>query len=124
MLNNPDWSSIFAPQGRLLKEGEIIRSPNLSRTLSVIAEEGPDAFYKVAWLIFRHEWLLINEIQGPIADSIIRKVRATGGILSHEDMETYSVKAEHALEGNYKGKKIYTTHAPSSGPGTRTTGAS
>ena len=61
--------------------------------------------------------VLINEIQGPIADSIVRKVRANGGILSHEDMETYSVKVEYALEGNYKGKKIYTTHAPTSGPG-------
>jgi len=124
MLNNPDWGAIFAPEGRLLKEGEIIRSPNLSRTLSVIAEEGPDAFYKVAWLISRCEWLLINEIQGPIADSIVRKVRMTGGILSHKDMETYSVIVEHALKGNYRGKKIYTTHAPTSGPGTQTTGAS
>jgi gamma-glutamyltranspeptidase/glutathione hydrolase/leukotriene-C4 hydrolase len=119
MLNNPDWSAIFAPEGRLLKEEEIIRSPNLSRTLSVIAEEGPDAFYKVPWQVSRHEWLLINELQGPIADSIVRKVRATGGILSNEDMEAYSVKVEFALEGNYRGKKIYTTHAPTSGPGTQ-----
>ena len=49
MLNNPDWSAIFAPHGKLLKEGEIIRNINLSQTLSVIAEEGPDAFYKVPW---------------------------------------------------------------------------
>jgi gamma-glutamyltranspeptidase/glutathione hydrolase/leukotriene-C4 hydrolase len=99
MLNNPDWSAVFAPDGRLLKEGEIIRRTKLARTLSVIGEEGPDVFYK-----------------GPIADSIVRKVRATGGILSHEDMETYSVKVERALEGTYRGRKIYTTHAPTSGP--------
>jgi gamma-glutamyltranspeptidase/glutathione hydrolase/leukotriene-C4 hydrolase len=47
MLGEPDWSAIFAPQGRLLKEGEIIRRTNLSRTLATIAEEGVDAFYSV-----------------------------------------------------------------------------
>lgn len=49
MLKSPDWSSIFAPEGRLLHEGEIIRRTNLSRTLYTIAEDGPDAFYKVLY---------------------------------------------------------------------------
>ncbi len=47
MLNNPDWSAIFAPNGRFLKEGETIHRTNLSRTLNMIAEQGADAFYKV-----------------------------------------------------------------------------
>lgn len=47
MLNNPDWSSIFAPNGRLLKEGEKIFRANLSRTLSTISKEGANAFYTV-----------------------------------------------------------------------------
>lgn len=59
----------------------------------------------------------IKHLQGPIADSIIRQVRQTGGILSREDLEKYSVKVDHALEGTYRGRKIYTTHAPASGPG-------
>jgi gamma-glutamyltranspeptidase/glutathione hydrolase/leukotriene-C4 hydrolase len=99
MLENPDWSSIFAPNGELVKEGEIIRRTNLSRTLETIASEGPDAFYK-----------------GWIADSIIEKVRATGGILSHEDLLNYSIIVKPALEGSYLGRKVYTTHAPTSGP--------
>ncbi|RDB16957.1 Gamma-glutamyltranspeptidase 1 [Hypsizygus marmoreus] len=99
MLNNPDWSSIFAPKGVFLREGEIIRRTNLARTLEVISKEGADALYK-----------------GPIADSIVRKVRATGGILSHADLEGYSVKVARALEGTYRGRKVYTSHAPTSGP--------
>jgi hypothetical protein len=47
MLSNSDWQDVFAPNGRLLEEGEIIRRTNLSRTLATIAEEGPEAFYKV-----------------------------------------------------------------------------
>ena len=46
MLKNPDWSAIFAPNGKILKAGETIRRTNLSRTLSIIAREGVDAFYK------------------------------------------------------------------------------
>ncbi|PPQ67291.1 hypothetical protein CVT25_005875 [Psilocybe cyanescens] len=99
MLNNPDWSSIFAPQGRLLKEGEIIRRTNLSRTLKKISEEGANAFYT-----------------GSIADSIVRKARLEGGIISHSDLEHYTIKVDHALEGTYRDKKVYTSHAPTSGP--------
>ncbi|KAF8629660.1 hypothetical protein AX17_005599 [Amanita inopinata Kibby_2008] len=99
MLNNSDWSAIFAPNGILLKEGQIIKRTNLSQTLATIAEEGADAFYK-----------------GPIANSIIRKVQSAGGIISHSDLERYNVKVEQALEGTYNGQRIMTTHAPTSGP--------
>ncbi|TFK44674.1 gamma-glutamyltranspeptidase [Crucibulum laeve] len=99
MLKNPDWSSIFAPTGRLLREGEVVRRTNLSRTLSIIANEGPGAFY-----------------EGPIADSIVRKTRETGGILTHEDLKNYTVRVDRALQGSYRGRKVYTSHAPTSGP--------
>ncbi|TBU55830.1 gamma-glutamyltranspeptidase [Dichomitus squalens] len=99
MLNEPDWRAIFAPEGRLLREGDIIRRTNLSRTLRTIADEGADAFYK-----------------GHIADAIVNKVRATGGILAREDLEGYKVRVSRALQGTYRGRRIYTPHAPTSGP--------
>jgi gamma-glutamyltranspeptidase/glutathione hydrolase/leukotriene-C4 hydrolase len=119
MLNNPDWSSIFAPNGRFLKEGETISRANLSRTLTIIAEEGADGFYKVtqaASSYVRHVHICVIS-QGPVADSIVRRVRETGGILSHDDLANYSVIVQRALEGTFRDKKIYTTHAPTSGPG-------
>ncbi|KAI0949707.1 hypothetical protein AcW1_009235 [Taiwanofungus camphoratus] len=99
MLENPDWRSIFAPSGSLLKEGEIIRRTNLSRTLATIAAEGAGALYK-----------------GPIADSLVQKVHATGGILSQADLDNYRVQVKPALQGTYRGRKVYTTQAPTSGP--------
>ncbi|KAF7315733.1 Sec7-like domain belongs to guanine nucleotide exchange factors [Mycena indigotica] len=98
MLGNPDWSAIFAPGGKFLRKGDAIQRRNYSRTLATIASEGPDAFYK-----------------GPIADSLVKKVHATGGILSHSDLANYRVKVTHALQGTYRGRKIYTSHAPASG---------
>lgn len=49
MHNEPTWKEIFAPEGCLLHEGDIIRRTALSRTLATIAAEGPDAFYKVQY---------------------------------------------------------------------------
>lgn len=46
MLNHPDWKIIFAPRGPLLREGDIVRRTNLSHTLSIIASQGANAFYK------------------------------------------------------------------------------
>lgn len=43
-------------------------------------------------------------------------VKSTGGILTHADLESYKVKVEPALVGTYRGRKVYTPHAPTSGP--------
>lgn len=43
----PDWQPIFAPEGDLLREGDPISQQALARTLQTIADEGPEAFYKV-----------------------------------------------------------------------------
>jgi len=47
MLENPDWSAIFSPNGVLLREGDVIRRKNYSRTLQAIADQGAEAFYTV-----------------------------------------------------------------------------
>ena len=44
------------------------------------------------------------------------KVRETGGIITHEDLESYSAVIRPALQGTYLSRKVYTTHAPTSGP--------
>lgn len=99
MLNYPDWKAVFAPDGCLLREGDVIRRTALSRTLERIAKEGPDAFYK-----------------GPIANSLLKKIQETGGIMQQEDFDNYAVHVQPALKGMYRGRTIYTTHAPTSGP--------
>ncbi|KAF8502165.1 gamma-glutamyltranspeptidase [Russula emetica] len=99
ILQHPIWRHMFAPDGVLLREGDAIQNANLSRTLGLIAEGGADVFY-----------------QGEIADAIISKIRAEGGIMTHEDLINYKVNVSRALEGTYRGLKVYTSHAPTSGP--------
>ncbi|KAG0704532.1 gamma-glutamyltranspeptidase [Suillus ampliporus] len=92
IFSQEDWRPIFAPEGRMLLEGETIRRTNYSRTLSAIASAGTRS------------------------DSIIRKIQATGGIMTNEDLENFTVKVDRALQGTYHDKKVYTSHAPTSGP--------
>ena len=49
MTRTQDWSDIFAPDGHILQEGEVIRRTNLSRTLDIIAKEGANGFYQVGY---------------------------------------------------------------------------
>ncbi|KAI0030947.1 gamma-glutamyltranspeptidase [Vararia minispora EC-137] len=99
MLGSKDWRDIFAPEGAILTEGDILRRTNLSRTLATIAEHGPEAFY-----------------HGEIAEAIVDKVRAEGGILTMEDLANYKVNVTKALTGTYRDWKVYVPHAPTSGP--------
>lgn len=36
--------------------------------------------------------------------------------MTHEDLQGYTPIVRPALEGTYHGRKVYTTHAPTSGP--------
>ncbi|KAG9126209.1 hypothetical protein FRC07_004427 [Ceratobasidium sp. 392] len=91
--------AVFAPEGRILEKGDWVKRENFSYTLTRIAAEGPDVFYT-----------------GEIATSIIDKIQQTGGIMTREDLASYQVVQRPALEGTYRGRRVYTTHAPSSGP--------
>ncbi|KAH8119485.1 gamma-glutamyltranspeptidase-domain-containing protein [Phellopilus nigrolimitatus] len=99
IYRDPTWTAIFAPNGEVVKEGQLVRRTNYSRTLATIAANGADAFYK-----------------GDIADAIITAVQATGGIMTNKDLESYKVKVAPSLVGSYRGRKVYTPHAPTSGP--------
>lgn len=100
MLDSPDWMDVFGPNGTLLREGDMIHRTNFAVTLETIANLGVDAFYSPG---------------SPIAQAFVNKVRKEGGIMTLEDLDNYQVRVAEALEGTYRGKKIYTTGAPTSG---------
>lgn len=55
-------------------------------------------------------------LQGKVADAIVSAIQSTGGIMTLTDLVGYRVKVEPALTGSYRGRKVYTPHAPTSGP--------
>ena len=99
LTQQPTWAVDFAPGGRLLRIGERITRRRLADTLSTIAHEGPDVFYT-----------------GPMAKAMIAALQADGGIMTMEDLASYSIEVRPAIHMQYRDRHhIYSCGAPCSG---------
>lgn len=78
--------------------GDMMVQTELSRTLEKIRDQGKKGFY-----------------EGSVADSIVAEMKRDGGIITKADLLGYNAVWRKAVTGNYKGYKIITMPAPSSG---------
>ena len=93
-----DGWKIYLKDGQAWPVGSVISNPDLANTLDKIAKGGKDAFYK-----------------GEIADKIIAQVEKDGGVLSHADLENFTVRVLEPVRGTYRGYEILSSPPPSSG---------
>lgn len=97
----PEISALYAPGGKPLAEGALVRNPALAATLRRIAAEGPEAFYS-----------------GPIAASITRAVATAPRNpqpLTAADLAGYKAKERAPVCGAYRAYRICGMGPPSSG---------
>lgn len=88
----------FSKNGVPYEPGEILRQPDLARTLQRIAEHGPAGFY-----------------EGETALLIEREMAANGGLIDRQDLEAYRPKKRVPLRGTYRGFEILSMPPVSSG---------
>jgi gamma-glutamyltranspeptidase/glutathione hydrolase len=88
----------FHPDGSLKRIGDRVENPDLARTLARIARDGAEVFYR-----------------GEIAERIDADMRANGGLLRREDLESYRTTRLDPLRGSYRGHDIATNHPPGGG---------
>jgi len=88
----------YKADGSVYAPGEIFRQPVLAKTLKTIAEKGADGFYK-----------------GWVADALVKTMEEGGGLITHEDLDTYKTFTRKPIIGTYRGYKIATMPPPSSG---------
>ena len=79
----------YKQDGNSYLPGEIIKLPDLASTLKELKEEGPKAFY-----------------EGDIADKIVAAMEKDKGLITHNDLKSYSVSLRRPVEGSYRGYKI------------------
>jgi gamma-glutamyltranspeptidase/glutathione hydrolase len=91
-------AKVFLNGGKVPDLGFVIRQPDLIKTLTAIAEQGADGYYK-----------------GPVARKLVDGVRKMDGIWSLEDFAAYQVKERKPLYGEYHGARIISAPPPSSG---------
>ena len=88
----------FLPGGRPPVAGEIFSQVDLASTLSAVAVDGADAFYR-----------------GEIASSIARSTREAGGFLSEEDLAAHESAFVEPISTEYQGIRIYEIPPPGQG---------
>jgi gamma-glutamyltranspeptidase/glutathione hydrolase len=93
----PESKRIFQRNGDYYKPGEILRQPELARTLERIATN-PDDFY-----------------QGAMARELAAAITKGGGLVTADDLARYEVKEREAIRGTYRGYDIFSAPPPSSG---------
>ncbi|MFN2421162.1 MAG: gamma-glutamyltransferase [Gemmatimonadota bacterium] len=98
LARDPAAREVFFPGGRTLETGDTLRQTQLARTLRLVAEGGPDVFYR-----------------GEIADSIVRATRVAGGIITREDLASYEAVERAPVTFEYRGHTIHAMAPPSSG---------
>jgi gamma-glutamyltranspeptidase/glutathione hydrolase len=94
----PEARAIYAPEGRILGEGELFRFPELADALERYAAEGADAFY-----------------EGEIAAAIEEYVYGLGGVLSAADLAAYRTIPREPVTAAFRGHEIFTNPPPSAG---------
>lgn len=98
LTQDPAWAPDFAPNGTRLGLGDIMTRKRYADTLEAIADDGADAFYS-----------------GSIAEATIDAVQDANGTMTLDDLEDYTVAIREPVQINYRGFKVTSTSAPSSG---------
>lgn len=98
--DNPATAAYFFPDGEALQANHLLKNPEYAATLTRIANEGIDAFYK-------------GEIAAAIATAAQQPPNA--GKLTAQDIENYRVARREVVCGDFREMKICTTTPPSSG---------
>lgn len=89
---------IFLKDGACYEPGEVLRQPELARTLERIARHGARDFY-----------------EGETARILAEEMKKHGGLITLEDLRGYQAVEREPLRGAYRGYTILTAPLPSSG---------
>ncbi|MFZ2157129.1 MAG: gamma-glutamyltransferase [Bradyrhizobium sp.] len=86
------------PHGKPAVAGDVIRQPELGKTLRAIAKDGRDAFYK-----------------GAIAEDMVETLRGIGGLHTLDDFAAHTTETTSPIGTVYKGHDVW--QCPPNGPG-------
>jgi gamma-glutamyltranspeptidase / glutathione hydrolase len=87
---NAESKRVLLPAGKPPHIGELFKNPGMARALRLVAEQGPDVFYK-----------------GEVAAAILKTSERLGGTMTAQDLASYSSEWVEPLSIDYRGWKVY-----------------
>ncbi len=95
----PAAAAVYLKDGLPYEVGDKIVLKDLAKSYRLIADKGPDVFYK-----------------GEIADAIEKEMKASGkGLITKADLAAYKPAIRKPVRGSYRGYEIISMAPPSSG---------
>jgi len=98
LLADPDSRQTFLAGDAAPPLYGIIRNPGLAKALRLIQQHGKDVFYR-----------------GEIAEAIVKKVQANGGVMTREDLAEFQPEWVEPITTNYHGYDIFQLPPPGQG---------
>jgi gamma-glutamyltranspeptidase/glutathione hydrolase len=98
VTSTPECAALFAPDGRVVRAGDVVRQPELADALERLGSEGAAPFFA-----------------GDIAAAIVDWLAERGGIVTAEDLASYEVVDRTPIRVSYRGREVVTNPPPSAG---------
>jgi gamma-glutamyltranspeptidase/glutathione hydrolase len=98
LQSTPECAALWAPEGRVLREGEVLRNPDLGEALARLGQEGAKPFYS-----------------GDIAHAVCVWLSERGGSVSQEGLADYRAIEREPLNMKYRDRQVLTNPPPSAG---------
>lgn len=90
LKDQPGFANVFMPHGRALEVSELVRFPGHAKTLRLLAQHGPRAYY-----------------EGEIAERIAAFAREGGAALTVDDLRNYRAEWVEPINKDYRGYTVY-----------------
>jgi gamma-glutamyltranspeptidase/glutathione hydrolase len=87
---DPEARRIYLPGGKPPALGQVFQNPDLAKALRLVAQDGPDAFYK-----------------GEIASAIVSTSQSLGGTMAADDLAEFSPESVEPISSTYRGWTVY-----------------
>jgi gamma-glutamyltranspeptidase/glutathione hydrolase len=98
LLSSVECAALWAPHGRVLREGETLRNPELGEALRRLGEEGADPFYR-----------------GDIATAVSDWLQVRGGSITQAALDGYGAQVREPARMHYRDRLVLTNPPPSAG---------
>jgi gamma-glutamyltranspeptidase/glutathione hydrolase len=98
LTSTPECAALWAPHGRVLREGELLRNPELGDALDLLGAYGDEPFYR-----------------GDVARAVCEWLGERGGSLSAAELADYRAIEREPVSVSYRDRTVLTNPPPSAG---------